>query len=152
MTKKTAGTLTFTLLSVLLWGLAAYLISRSGQSRTLHTFGLSAGFVASVLTLHTILHALFANRKALEGDWFRRHGKPVEAEVIKVGRRGYRTAWRIRARQLNPKSGNDVIFKSDILRSNPGAKFSVGDRIVVYLHPTDTRRYWMDVGVRSEYH
>lgn len=151
MNKKTIGSLIFAVLSALLWGLTIYLLGRSGESRTLHTFGLAAGFTASILTLHTILYAVFANRKTLEGDWFRRHGKPMEAEIIKISRYGYHMAWRVKARHLDRKGGRETIFKSDILRSNPNAKFSIGDTIRVYRHPTDSRRYWMDVGLPSKY-
>lgn len=151
MKRNTTGTSAFVFASILLWGVTAYLLSRHGGSPMLHTFGLATGFVAFVLTLHTILYAMLGNRKALEADWFRRHGRPVEAEIIHIGRRGRRSAWRVKARCVDRASGKETVFKSDILRSNPGRKLAVGGRIVVHLHPTDPRRYWMDVGVASEY-
>ncbi len=150
MNRKTIGTAVFAVLSALAWGLTAYLMGRSGESGTLRTFGLAAGFAAAMLTLHTVLYAVFADRKALDGDWFRRHGKPVDAEITKVGRRGHRTAWRVKARHLDRRSGVETVFKSDILRSNPGRRVGVGDTVRVYLHPTNPRRYWMDIGVESE--
>lgn len=151
MNTKTVGTLVFAVLSALAWGLTVYLMGRSGESGTLRTLAFAAGFTATVLTLHTALYALLADRKALDGDWFRRHGKPVEAEIVKIGKRGRRTAWRVKARHRDRRSGAETVFKSDILRSNPARRLRVGDKVRVYLHPTDSRRYWMDVGVESEY-
>ena len=151
MNKKTVGGVLFALMSALLWGLTGWLGSRSGESRTLFTFSLAAGFVAAILTLHTVLYTMFANRKALDGGWFREHGKPVEAEIIKIDRRGHRSAWRIKARHVDSRRGTGTVFKSDILRANPDKRFHVGDRITVYLHPSSPQRYWMDVGVAGEY-
>ena len=150
MNRKTVGGVLFALMSALLWGLTAWLGGRSGESETLSTLALAAGFVAVILTLHTVLYAMFANRKAVNGDWFREHGKPVEAEIIKIDRRGHRSAWRIKARYVDSRRGTGTVFKSDILRANPGKKFQVGDRITVYPHPSGSQRYWMDVGIASE--
>lgn len=151
MNKRTAGIVTFSVGSVALWALAFYLLANAGASKDLRTYGLAAGFAALMLTLHTILFAIFADRKALTAQWFQRHGKPIEAEVVKVGRRGHRSAWRIKARHRDPRSGAEASFKSDLLRVNPDRKFQPGDKITVYLHPTDSRRYWVDTGLPSKY-
>jgi hypothetical protein len=151
MNKKIAGGLIFALLSVLFWGLAAWLLGRSDEAQIFYTLGLAAGFAAIILTMHTVLYMLYADRKALSGDWYRQHGKLVTAEIIKISRRGHRTAWRIKARHVDSQNGQTMLFKSDILRSNPAPKLGIGDPIMVYLHPTDSRRYWMDVGINSEY-
>lgn len=151
MTSKTVGSLVFLIMSVLLWGLTSYFSLRAEESENFHTYTLVAGFTAFILSLHTVLYILFAGRKKRNRDYFLQHGRPVEAEIIKVGRRGKRTAWRIKARYRDLHSGKEVIFKSDILRSNPSAKFSVGDKIVVYLHPQNPSQYWMDTNIGSEY-
>lgn len=93
MKKKTVGGVLFALLSALLWGLTGWLAGRSGEARAFFTFSLAAGSVAAILTPHTVLYTMFANRKALDGDWFREHDKPVQAEIIKIDRRGHRLGW-----------------------------------------------------------
>ncbi len=151
MSKKTTGTVFFAVASLLLWGLAAYLGLRAGESAERRVFALAAAFAALVLSAHTVLYALFADRKAREHDWLRAHGRPVDAEIVKVGRRGRRSAWRIKARWLDHATGQETVFKSEILRASPRARFRPGDRIRVYLHPTEPRRYWMDAGIDGEY-
>lgn len=151
MTTKIRGTVFFAIVSLLLWGLAAYLLSRSAGSGDLRTFGLAAAFVALVLSMHTVLFYLFADRKRDRREFFLRHGRRVDAQIVKVGRRGWRTAWRIKASYRDPRSGKLMTARSEILRANPARKFSVGDTIAVYLHPRDIKRYWMETGIDSEY-
>lgn len=151
MTSKTSGSSIFLVTSALLWGLTGYLLLRAKESTDFYTFSLVTGFTALILSLHTILYILFAGRKERKRTYFLQHGRPVEAEIIKVGRRGKWTAWRIKARYRDLQSGNETIFKSDILRSDPTAKFRVGDRILVYLHPKDPGQYWMETEFQSEY-
>lgn len=148
MSKKTTGTVFFAVASLLLWGLAAYLGLRAGESAERRVFALAAAFAALVLSAHTVLYALFADRKAREHDWLRAHGRPVDAEIVKVGRRGRRSAWRIKA--VAQLRGRPVTFRSDILRADPSRRWRVGDTITVFLDPANPRRYWMDVGVDAE--
>lgn len=150
MTPKAAGTLVFGILSALGWLLTAYLASRAGASARASMFAWAAGFVALVLTLHTLLYALLADRKARDADWLRRHGLAVQAEVVKIGRRG--KGWRVQALAVVPTgTAAPTVFKSDILRADPRPRLAVGDHIQVHLHPTDRRRYWMAIGTESKY-
>ena len=151
MNKKTLGIVTFCILSLLLWGLTAYLAEGMEASRDRRVFAYAAGFCALVLSAHTVLFALFGDRKERERDWLRSHGRRIDAVVTKVGRRGRRAAWRIKARGVDPRSGEELSFRSDILDANPGARFPLGSTIPVYLDPRNPKRYWVDAGIRTQY-
>lgn len=149
--KKGLGILVFFSLSLVMWGVALYLFSRADESALLHTYSRAAIFVAIILSSHTLLYTLFANRKSIDADWYRAHGQRIEADITHIKRRGHRAAWRIKARYIHPKTGQESTFKSDILRANPSSLHHVGGKITVYIHPQRPRQYWMDVGIESEY-
>ena len=92
-----------------------------------------------------------AGRKPRDRAYYLQHGRPVDAVVTKVDKRGQRTAWRIKARYRDPRSGEGARFKSELLRANPGHRIRVGDSIRVYRDPERPNRYWMDSGTDAEY-
>lgn len=141
--KKSAGTAVFGVASALLWGLAAYLGWSPPQSDNGSVYAYAAAFAALVLTAHTVLFARYADRKWHEGNWFRAHGKPIEAQITRI--KGSGRDWRVRALHLDQRSGAETTFKSNRLRDDPNEKYAVGDKVTVYLHPSDPRRYWMDL-------
>ena len=97
-----------------------------------------------------VISSNLADRKARDADWLRRHGRAVQAEVVKIGRRG--KGWRVQALAVAPTgTAAPTVFKSDILRADPRPRLAVGDHIQVHLHPTDRRRYWMAIGTESKY-
>lgn len=145
--KKSAGTAVFGVASALLWCLAAYLGWSPPQSDNGSVYAYAAAFAALVLTAHTVLFARYADRKWHEGNWFRAHGKPIEAQITRI--KGSRRDWRVRAVPLGGGNAPETTFKSDRLRDDPNETYAVGDKVVVYLHPTDPRRYWMDLGLES---
>lgn len=147
--QKTAGLWTFGTLSVALWGLAAWLLAQAGGEERQRLFGYVAAFAALVLSSHTILFALFAGRKEREQAWLRAHGRPLEAVVSKVDRRGHAGEWRVKARRTEQASGGEIRYRSRALRAQPDVQ--VGDRVRVYVDPANPRRYWMDVGVEDRY-
>lgn len=149
MTKTTAGALVFVITSVILWGLTIYLSFASSEVRA--PYAQAAGFVAFILTLHTVFYVSFSGRKNRRRDYFFRYGKPIETKIIDIKRRGIRTAWRITSKYFDERLGKEITFKSDILRLNPSRKFRTGDTITVYLHPTKPNQYWMETGIQSEY-
>ena len=101
--------------------------------------------------MHTLLYVGLAGRKPRDRAYYLQHGRPVDAVVTKVDKRGQRTAWRIKARYRDPRSGEEARFKSELLRANPGHRIRVGDSIRVYLDPERPNRYWMDTGTDAEY-
>ncbi len=151
MSSKTVGGWVFVVASAMLWSLAAYLAIRAKGSGNLHVYSLAVGFVALVLSAHAVLYILFAGRKERNRADLLRNGRRVEAEIVKIGRRGQRTAWRIKARHRDPRSGHETVFKSDLLRSNPEGEFRVGDRIAVYVDARHPSRYWVETGRASEH-
>ena len=148
---NTTGAWFFAGLSVLAWLLTAYLAARAGESAQLRTFAWAAGFLAGVLSVHTLLYVGLAGRKPRDRAYYLQHGRPVDAVVTKVDKRGQRTAWRIKARYRDPRSGEEARFKSELLRANPGHRIRVGDSIRVYLDPERPNRHWMDTGTDAEY-
>lgn len=150
MGKQAAGRRFFILLSVVLWALTAWLLLGADQSDGSRILALACGFVALVASAHALLYAKYGERKSRNADWFRQHGTPVQATIVKIGKRGRRTAWRIKA-QGRDRQGNVFVYKSEILRANPGRRYQTGDAITVYLDPADANRYWMDTGIGSEY-
>ncbi|MCC6596853.1 MAG: DUF3592 domain-containing protein [Rhodanobacteraceae bacterium] len=135
-------------LSAALWLLAGALAMRSDPDGSLRGWVGGALFTAGVATLAAALYWTFGQRKAIRAAWLRAHGRPLAAQVSKVGRRGRRSAWRIKA--VAQLRGRPVTFRSDILRADPSRRWRVGDTITVFLDPANPRRYWMDVGVDAE--
>lgn len=149
MTKRTVGAWVFAIASVALWSLTLYLALASPGVKS--SYVQATGFVALILTLHTVLYILFSGRKDRRRDYFLRVGEPIETEITDIKKRGKRTAWRIKSKHVDKRTGTEVVFRSEILRRNPSKKFQVGDVIVVYRHPTRTEEYWMETGIGSEY-
>lgn len=149
MQKHATGRRVFTVLGVALWLLAIWLFVGADGSKTRSTLAFAAGFAALVMTAHALLFAKFGDRKDRLADWFRQHCRPVEVEIVKIGRRDAHRAWRIKARHLD-RHGNEITYKSDMLGDDPNDRWKVGDGITVYLDPANPRRYWMDTGIASK--
>lgn len=149
MPKRTVGALVFVAASVALWSLTIYLSLASPAAGA--PYVRAAGFVALILTLHTVLYVLFSGRKSRRRDYFLQHGKPLETRIATIKRRGPRTAWRVTSTYVDRRTGREVVFKSDILRRNPSRRLQIGDTVMVYLHPTKADQYWMETGIEGEY-
>ncbi|MCC6196550.1 MAG: hypothetical protein IT518_19015 [Burkholderiales bacterium] len=147
MTKRT-GAWVFAVASMVSWGFTVYLAFASEAKAP---YVRAMGFVALVLTLHTVLYILFSGRKSRKRDYFLRYGEPIETEITDIKRRGRRTAWRVKSQHFDKRLGKKSVFKSEILRRNPSRKFQVGDTVMVYLHPARPGQYWMETGIESEY-
>ncbi len=149
MRKFRTGVMFFIVLSLGLWLLCFWLLAGSDGSKQREIFGWAAGFTALMATFHTLLFSRYGQRKAKTAAWFREQGRPLQAEVVKISRRGHRSAWRIKARHVDAR-GNETTYKSELLNFNPERTLQVGDPITVYLDPTDRQRYWVDSGIDSE--
>lgn len=149
MRKYETGRLFFIVLSLVLWLLCLWLLAGDDGGREREIFGWSVGFMALMATTHALLFAKYGQRKALEADWLRRNGRPLQAEVVKISRSGHHSEWRIKARCVDAR-GNVTRYKSHLLNGNPGKKFRIGDPITVYVDPADPKRYWMDSGIEAE--
>lgn len=149
MRKYKIGLLFFVVLSLGLWLMCFWLLDSAGGAKERTIFGWAAGFAALMASFHTVLYLKFGQRKANQAAWFRQHGAPLQAEVIKISRSGHDSEWRIKAQHVDAH-GNVVKYKSGLLNGNPARKYRVGDPITVYVDPANPERYWMDSGIDAE--